>query len=495
MSQSQIINNPKIFKDFFACRIVLDADHQQPGIIQRLFRLQICLGRKSSIPQKYSKTFSPAELSQPQIINNMEIFKDFFACRIVLAADHRYPENIQTVFHLQICLGRKSSLSRKHSKNFSPAELSWPQIIDTPEVIKNFSNCRIVLDADHQQPGIIQRLFRLQNCLGRKSSLSRKHSKTFSPADLSQLQMINNMEIFKSFPHAELSQPQIINNLEIVNDIFTGRNISVSNYQQHGKIQRFFCLQNCLSRRSSVPRKYSNSFSPADKSESQIINNPKILKDFFACRVVLAADHRCPGNIQTLFYLQNCLSRKSSTTWKFSNLFHMQNSLSRKSSTTWKQSTTFSPAEISQSQIINNMETFKVFFACRNVLAANHHYPENIHSLFRLQNCLGRRSSIPRKYSKIFSPADMSYSQIINNSKIFKDFFACRIVLDADHQQPGNIQRFFRLQICPGRKSSLSRKHSKNFSPAELSWPQIIDTPEKIKIFSTCRIVLAANHQ
>ena len=166
------------------------------------------------------------------------------------------------------------------------------------------------------------------------------------------------MEIFKSFPHAELSQPQIINNLEIVNDIFTGRNISVSNYQQHGKIQSFFCLQNCLSRRSSVPRKSSNSFSPADKSESQIINNPKILKDFFACRVVLAADHQCPGNIQRFFRLQNSLRRRSQTNWKYSK--------------------TFSPADLSWPQVIDTPKIFKDFFACRIVLAANNQQHGNI---------------------------------------------------------------------------------------------------------------------
>ena len=209
----------------------------------------------------------------------------------------------------------------------------------------------------------------------------------------------------------------------------------------------------------------------------------------------------------------------------------MQNSLSRKSSTTWKQSTTFSPAEISQSQIINNMETFKVFFACRNVLAANHHYPENIHSLFRLQNCLGRRSSIPRKKSKSFPPAELSQPQIINNltwrksrlfspaesswpqiidtPKIFKDFFTCRIVLAendqqhgniqifstcrtilaANHQQPGNSQRHFHRQKYLSLKLSTTWKNSKIFLLAKLSYPQIIDTPKIFKQFFTCRYV------
>ena len=258
------------------------------------------------------------------------------------------------------------------------------------------------------------------------------------------------MEIFKSFPHAELSQPQIIRNLQIVNDIFTGRNILVSNNQQHGKIQRLFRLQNSLSRRSSLPRKYSNTFSPADMSQPQIINNLKTFEDFFACRIVFAADHRCPENFQTLFHLQICLSRKSSTTWKNSK--------------------TFSPAEFSQTQTINNREIYKDFFACKSVLAANHHYPENIQRLFRLQNCLGRRSSILRKKSKTFPPAELSQPQIINNLT-------------------SKNSRFFRLQNCLGRKSSVSQNYSKTFSTAELSQPQIIATPKVFKDFLSCRIV------
>ena len=52
----------------------------------------------SSTTRKYSKTFSPANLSEPQITNNPKIFKEFF--------------------RLQICLSRKSPLSRKYSKTF-----------------------------------------------------------------------------------------------------------------------------------------------------------------------------------------------------------------------------------------------------------------------------------------------------------------------------------------------------------------------------------------
>ena len=98
--------HPKIFKDFFTCRIALAANHQHP-----------------------------------------KIFKDVFARRIVLAANHHF----QRLCRLRKCLSRKSLTTRNYSKTI------------------------------HQQPGNIQRHFRPQNCPSRKSS----YSKTFSPAKMS----------------------------------------------------------------------------------------------------------------------------------------------------------------------------------------------------------------------------------------------------------------------------------------------------------------------
>ena len=175
----------KVFKDFFACKIVFDANHHHPENIQRLFHLQYCLRRKSSLSWKYSKIFSPAILSYPQIIIMLKVFKDFFACKNVFDANHHHPENIQRLFHLQYCLRRKSSLSWKYSKNFSPAKLSSTQIIIILKLCKIFLACKIVLDTNHHYAESIQRLFRLQNCLRRKSPSSWKYSKTFSPAILS----------------------------------------------------------------------------------------------------------------------------------------------------------------------------------------------------------------------------------------------------------------------------------------------------------------------
>ena len=397
MSQQQTIKIPELFQDFFACRIVSDANHQYPEKTQRLIGLQNCLSRKSPISRKYSKTFLPAEMSQPQIINIPEISKDFFACRVVLAANHQYPGNIQIFFRLQNCLGHKSSISRKNSKTYWPAELSQPQVISIPEKFKDFFARRIVPSANHQYPGNIQRLFCLQKCLSRKSSISRKYPKTSSPAELSQQQIINTPEKFKDF--------------------FACRIVLAANHQYPGNIQRLLRLQSCLSSKSSKPRKYSKTFLPAEISQTQIINIPEISKDFFACRFVLAANHQYPGNIQRFFRLQNCLGRKSS--------------ISRKNSKTYW------PAELSQPQVISIPERFKDFFARRIVPSANHQYPEKTQRLIGLQSCLSRKSSISENYSKTF--------------------FACRIVVAANHQYPGIIQRLFRLQNSTRSKSSKSR--------------------------------------
>ena len=142
LSWLQIIIILKLIKNFLACKIALAANPQYPGKFQRLFRLQTCLSRKSSLSWKYSKTFLTAKLSYPQIIIMLKVFKDFFACKIVSDANHHHPENIQRLFA-----------------------------------------CKIVLDANHHYPGQIQRLFRLQNSLRRKSSLSWKLSKNFSPVN------------------------------------------------------------------------------------------------------------------------------------------------------------------------------------------------------------------------------------------------------------------------------------------------------------------------
>ena len=81
MSWPQIIKIMEIFKVFFACSFVWAITHQYPGNIQKLFRLQNCLSRNSSISWKYSKNFLPANLSEPQLINILEIFKDFFTSK------------------------------------------------------------------------------------------------------------------------------------------------------------------------------------------------------------------------------------------------------------------------------------------------------------------------------------------------------------------------------------------------------------------------------
>ena len=405
---------PEKFKDFCACKIVLAATHQYSENVQRFFRLQNFRSRKSAISWKLSKIFPPAKISQPQTICILEIFKDFFACKLVIAANHRYPgniqrlfrlqncrssnpsihqysENVQELFRLQNCRSRKSAISWKQSKIFPPAKMSQQQPINILKSFKDFLACKNVLAANHLYPGNIQRLFRLQICLSRKSSISWKYSKIFSPANLSQPQIIDILEIFKDFFACKIvvaATHQYINILKMFKNFFACKIVVAANQRYPGNIQRFFRLQNCLSSNPSKFSKYSKTFSPAKLSLPQIIDVLEIFKDLFACKNFSAATHHYSEKIQRLFRLRNCLSRKSSISWKYSK--------------------TFSAANLSQPQIIYILEIFKDFFACKIVVAATHQY--------------------------------------IIILKMFKNFFACKIVVVANQRYPGIIQIFFRLQ-------------------------------------------------
>ena len=281
----------KTFKNFLACKIVVAANHRYPGNIQRLFRLrnclsrkssiswkysetfcqQNCLSRKSSISWKYSKSFSPAKLSQQQPINILKMFKNFLACKIVVAANQRYSEKF-----------------------------------------KDFSACKIVLAATHQYSENVQKLFRLQNCRSRKSAISWKHSKIFPPAKTSQPQTICILETFKDFFGCKNVLVATIKILKIFKASFACKNVLAAKHLHPGKIQRLFRLQNCLSRKPSVSWNYSKTFSAAKISQQQPIKVLKLFKGSFACKIVFAAKHLYPRKIQRLFRLQNCLSSNPS---------------------------------------------------------------------------------------------------------------------------------------------------------------------------------------
>ena len=79
--QRLFINNPKIFKDFFACKIILAANNQHPEIFKDFFACKIILAAIHQHP---------------------EIFKDFFACKIILAANHQHPEIFKDFFACKI---------------------------------------------------------------------------------------------------------------------------------------------------------------------------------------------------------------------------------------------------------------------------------------------------------------------------------------------------------------------------------------------------------
>ena len=270
-----------MFKDFFACKVVFDGNHHYP-----------------------------------------EKFKTFFACKIVFDANDHHPENIRKVFCLQNCLRRKSSLSWKNSETFSPAKMSSTQIIIILKIFKDFFDCKNVLFANFHYSETIQRLFRLQSCLGRKSSLSWKFSKTYSPANLSSTQIIIIQKIFKDF--FACKNVLATNHLYTENFqrlFFSCKIVLDAIHHYPGIIQRLSPLQNCLRRKSSLSWNYSKTFPPAKLSWTQIIIFLKTFKDFFACKIVLDANHQYPENIQGLFCLQNCLSRNSSLSWNYSKTF------------------------------------------------------------------------------------------------------------------------------------------------------------------------------
>ena len=187
----------ELFRTVFSCKVVLIANYQNPGNIHRLFCLEICLSRTSAKPRMNSKTVLPGKLSLPRIINIPETVKDFFARKNLTAANHLYLGFNQGNFHLQSFLSRESSISRKYSKPFSPAKMSRTQIINTPEIVREIFARKYLSATNHLYLGVIQESFHLQNCLNRKSSISRKNSQPFSPANLSKPQINKTPEEFR----------------------------------------------------------------------------------------------------------------------------------------------------------------------------------------------------------------------------------------------------------------------------------------------------------
>ena len=133
------------------------------------------------------------------------------------------------------------------------------------------------------------------------------------------------------FPEANLSSTSL-------SSIFWKN--SENYHQQPEIIQRPFCLQSCLSSKSSAPGN---------------------LQRLFRLQNYLSSKSSAPANIQRLFRLQNCLRSKSSAPGNIQRLFRMQNYLGRKTSA-----------------------------------------PGNIQRLFRLQNCLSCKSSAPGSIQKLF---------------------------------------------------------------------------------------------
>ena len=127
----------------------------------------------------------------------LKLFKDFFACRIVLASNDQYPE-----------------------------------------VFKVFFACRIVLGSNHQYPGNIQRHFRLQNCLSRKSTISREYSKTFWPASSIPAAISNHRASSSSNQQQQSTAAISSSNQQQQSTTTTSSNNQLSSYQQYLRDQR-----------------------------------------------------------------------------------------------------------------------------------------------------------------------------------------------------------------------------------------------------------------
>ena len=151
--QRLFINNPKISKDFFACKIVLAANHQHPEIFKDFFACKIILTANHQHPE-ILKDFFACQIVWAANHQHPKISKNFFACKIVLAANHQHPKIFKDFFACKIIL----AANHQHPKKF-----------------KDFFACKIVLAANHQHPKISKDF----------SSTTWKYPKTFSPAKLS----------------------------------------------------------------------------------------------------------------------------------------------------------------------------------------------------------------------------------------------------------------------------------------------------------------------
>ena len=205
-------------------------------------------------------------MSLPRIINITETVKDFFARKNLTAANHLYLGVIQGNFHLQSFRSCKSSISPKYSKLFSHAKLSRTQIIKTQEIVKEFFARKYLSARNHLYLGVSQESFHLQNCLNRKSSISRKNSQTFLPGKMALPQSSIAREKSKTFSAGKISRPQIIFISELSMEVFTCKNVLAENDHYPRNIRRPLCLETCLSRKSLLFRKFSKTFLDASLS-------------------------------------------------------------------------------------------------------------------------------------------------------------------------------------------------------------------------------------
>ena len=147
--------------------------------------------------------------------------------------------------------------------------------------------------------------------------------------------------------------------------------------------------------------------------QSQNLSEPKVL--IFSTELVLAANSALQNQPTRSRFLTKWSYWLSPNTWQFEYKYPVHNhnvhSLATNIYPTFPRRNSFPPLSHQysgniQRLFINNPKIFKDKSSA----------PENNQRLFRLQNCLSRKSSTSRKYSKTFRPASSNQQALTSSS-------------------------------------------------------------------------------
>ena len=127
----------KLFKEFFACKVVLVANHQHPKKIKDFFACKVGLVANHQ-HLKIFKGFFDCKVVLVANHQHPKTFKGFFDCKIVLAANHKYLGNIQRLSGQQQQPAAATSSSNQQQQPAAAISSSDQQ--QQPTVVINSSN-------------------------------------------------------------------------------------------------------------------------------------------------------------------------------------------------------------------------------------------------------------------------------------------------------------------------------------------------------------------